>query len=471
MTAQPGTAAQPSNVDVVVIGAGCGGLCAAVEAAERGLKVALVEKFASSLLSTTATSGGYFAFVDTDLQRKQRILDSDEAFRRDMAMSGGGKSDPALVELYLAHQLDTYYWLQEHGAVFWHVDMGIGMNVPRCHATDPQRVLEVLTRSAHRLSVRLSYEWPVASLAREGNALRVSGPGGASLTARHGAILATGGFSRSPALLARFVTGLERVRLVDGGIGSTGDGIVLAQSLGAGLAGMEGVKPNFYSYAFREPRAGLPDRFQHETPVGMVYHGGGILVTQAGRRYVREDLNAKDIAMVTLKLPEAMSWGIFDESVRRRVQSEKTIYLNPLAMAQSLKADTLEELARLAGLPPETLAETVRSYNANCREGRPDPVGREHLTAKIGEPFPLEEPPYYAFATAPNMATTFGGLRIDPQVRVLDRGGSPIAGLYVCGEIVGGFHGTSFMTGVGLGQAATFGRAAARHVAARAGAS
>jgi len=261
------------------------------------------------------------------------------------------------------------------------------------------------------------------------------------------------------------VPGLERVRIVDGGLGATGDGIVMAEALGADLASMEGVKPNFFSYAFREAREGAPDRFQHETPVGMVYHVGGILVNQAGRRYVREDMNAKDIAMATLKLPEAMSWGIFDESVRRRVESEKTIYINPLAMAKSLRADTLQELARLAGLPPDSLLDTVQSYNTNCRSGQPDPLGRSHLTARIGTPFPLDEPPFYAFPTAPNMATTFSGLRINADTQVVDRGGVPIPGLYACGEIVGGFHGVSFMTGAGLGQAAIFARVAARRIA------
>lgn len=455
-----------TSADVVVVGAGCAGLCAAVEAAEQGLKVVVVEKLAGSLLSSTAASGGYFAFVDTDLQRKQRILDSAEAFRKDMEMSGGGKSDPALVELYLSHQLDTYYWLQERGAIFWQVDMGIGMNVPRCHATDPQRVLEVLTRAAHRRGVSIAYNRPVARLVRDGSRLQVQGPEGASVTAGRGVILATGGFSRNPALLGRFVPGLERVRIVDGGLGATGDGLVMAEALGADLSGMEGVKPNFFSYAFREPREGAPDRFQHETPVGMVYHVGGILVTQAGRRYVREDLNAKDIAMATLKLPEAMSWGIFDESVRRRVESEKTIYINPLAMAKSLRAGTLEELARLAGIPADALVETVRSYNANCRSGQPDPLGRAHLTARVGTPFPLDEPPFYAFPTAPNMATTFGGVGINTDAQVVDRNGGPIPGLYACGEIVGGFHGVTFMTGAGLGQAAIFGRVAARKIAA-----
>ena len=453
------------SADVVVVGAGCAGLCAAVEAAEQGLKVVVLEKLAGSLLSSTAASGGYFAFVDTDLQRKQRILDSDAAFRKDMEMSGGGKSDPALVELYLAQQLDTYYWFQEHGVVFWHVDMGIGMNVPRCHATDAQRVLEVLTRAARRLGVSIEYNWPVAKLVRDGSGLLAQGPGGASVKARHGIILATGGFSRNPSLLGRFVPGLERVRIVDGGLGATGDGLLMSEALGADVSRMEGVKPNFFSYAFREARQGAPDRFQHETPVGMVYHVGGILVTQAGRRYVREDLNAKDIAMATLKLDEAMSWGIYDESVRRRVLEEKTIYINPLAMAKSHRADTLDELARLAGLPADALAETVRSYNANCRAGQPDPLGRVHLTARIGVPFALEEPPFYAFPTAPNMATTFGGVSINTEVQVVDGNGDPIPGLYACGEIVGGFHGVNFMTGAGLGQAAIFGRVAARSIA------
>jgi fumarate reductase flavoprotein subunit len=454
-----------TSADVVVVGAGCAGLCAAVEAAEQGLEVVVLEKLGSSLLSSTAASGGYFAFIDTDLQRKQRILDSAAAFRNDMEMSGGGKSDPALVDLYLTQQLDTYYWLQEHGVNFWQVDMGIGMNVPRCHATDPQRVLEVLSRAARRRGVAIEYEQPVGRLVREGAGLRALLPGGASVRATRGVVLATGGFSRNPALLGRFVPGLERVRIVDGGLGATGDGLVMAEGLGADLSSMEGVKPNFFSYAFREAREGAPDRFQHETPVGMVYHVGGILVTRAGRRYVREDLNAKDIAMATLKLPEAMAWGIFDASVRRRVESEKTIYINPLALAKSLRADTLEELARLAGLPADALVDTVQAYNAHCRSGEPDPLGRKHLTARIGTPFPLEEPPFYAFPTAPNMATTFSGVRINTHAQAVNRNGDPIPGLYACGEIVGGFHGVNFMTGAGLGQAAIFARVAARRIA------
>ncbi len=296
-----------SSADVVVIGAGCAGLCAAVEAAALGLNVVVVEKLDSSLLSSTAASGGYFGFVDTDLQRKQRILDSAASFRQDMEMAGGGKSDPALIELFLAHQIDTYYWLQECGVNFWQVDMGIGMNVPRCHATDSQRVLEVLSRRATRQGVTLRYNWPASALIRDGNGYRVAWPDGDALIARTAVVLATGGFSRNPELLGRFAPGLERARIVDGGLGATGDGIIMAEALGAQFCSMESVKPNFFSYAFREARENAPDRFQHDTPVGMVYHVGGILVTQAGRRYVREDLNAKDIALATLALPEAMA--------------------------------------------------------------------------------------------------------------------------------------------------------------------
>ena len=132
------TATEMPAADVVVVGAGCGGLCAAVEAAEQGLSVVVLEKLSSSLGSSTAASGGYFAFVDTDLQRRQHVLDTDGAFRADMHRNDTGQSHLELVDLYLAYQLDTYYWLQEHNVVFWQADMGIGMNLPRCHATDPQ---------------------------------------------------------------------------------------------------------------------------------------------------------------------------------------------------------------------------------------------------------------------------------------------------------------------------------------------
>ncbi|HWG05928.1 MAG TPA: FAD-dependent oxidoreductase [Beijerinckiaceae bacterium] len=456
------------TADVVVIGAGCAGLCSAVEAAEKGLRVVVLEKLESSLHSSSAASGGYFAFVGTDLQRKVRILDSDKDFRADMSRNDRGLSDPALVDLYLANQLDTYYWLQMHGAVFWHVDLGIGMNVPRCHATDPQRVLEILTRAARRLGVTIVYNWAVERVDREERGLTIGGPGGALVRATRGAVLASGGFSRNPAMLGRFVPGLERVKVVDGGLGATGDGIVIAERLGAGVTSMDCVKPNFYSYAFREQQQGTMDRFQHETPVGMVYHLGGILVAQSGRRYVREDMNAKDIALVTLGLPEAMSWGIYDESVRQRALDEKTIYINPSAMEKALRADTPAELAQLAGISQRDFVETVENYNANCVAGRPDPLGRQYQTALLGRPFALTKPPFYAFPTAPNMATTFGGLRINSDAQILDVNNIPIPGLYACGEIVGGFHGMNFVTGTALAQAAIFGRIAAMSIAKRA---
>jgi fumarate reductase flavoprotein subunit len=456
------------SFDVVVIGAGCAGLSAAVEAAESGLEVAVLEKLDSSLGSSTAAAGGYFAFVDTDLQRRRNIYDSDDEFRADMTRGGGDESDPALVDLYLKHQIDTYYWLQEHGVVFWQADMGIGMNVPRCHATDAQRLIETLTRAARRRGVTIYYECTVDGIERTDAGFLVTARREETIHARKGVVLATGGFSRNPEMLGRFVPGLERLKIVDGGLGCTGDGIAIAERLGAEPSHMKCVKPNFYSYAFHEQKAGRLDRFQHETPVCMVYQLGGILVTQEGRRYVREDMNAKDIALVTAKLPEVMAWGIYDASVRRRADEEETIFINKSALDLSLQADTLEELAKLAEIPVENLVETVASYNAGCRAGKPDPLGRRHVTAEIGRPFPLTEPPFYAFATAPNLATTFGGLRIDTHTQVLDDGGNPISGLYACGEIVGGFHGANFVTGTALAQAAIFGRVAAAHIAGRA---
>lgn len=448
---------------VVVVGAGCAGLCAAVEAAERGLSVMLVEKLADSMLSSTFASGGYFAFVNTDLQRRQRIADDPARFRSDMELKGA-PSEPALMERYLEEQIDTYYWLQDHGVQFSHVDMGIGMNVARCHATDPQRLLEVLTRAARRLGVSFRYNWPALRLDPEPHGLRVTNDSGDSLLATAAVILASGGFARNQAMLARLVPGLERVSLIDAGRGVTGDGIVMAEALGADLSSMECVRPNFYSYAFRERNLTGVDRFQHDTPVGMVYHLGGVLVTQHGARYVREDANAKDIAIATLRLPEAFSWCVFDEKIRRRALAEKTIYINPSALEKAVRADDLEQLARLAQMAPDALQSSMRSYNENCRLGAPDPLGRQYQTAQVDRPVPIEEPPFYAFPIAPNLATTFGGLKVSANAEVLDKEGLPVPGLFACGETIGGFHGLNFMTGAGLGQAAVFGRVAAQTV-------
>ena len=118
------------------------------------------------------------------------------------------------------------------------------------------------------------------------------------------------------------------------------------------------------------------------------------------------------------------------------------------------------ELGARLGLPPGALVATVADYNAAIARGEPDPLGRVHLSGGVGDPFPLDQPPFYAHPSGTVVLATYCGLTVDTDLRVLDVFGEPIERLYAAGEVIGGFHGAGYMTGTSIGKAGIFGRLA-----------
>src|SRR5690606_37704014 len=85
-----------------------------------------------------------FAFAGTQAQRDAGIDDSPEKIVQDIVSASGGLADPALVDLYIAHQTDTYDWLKEHGVDFHPVSLSSNQGVPRTHPTDPWQLMRAL---------------------------------------------------------------------------------------------------------------------------------------------------------------------------------------------------------------------------------------------------------------------------------------------------------------------------------------
>ena len=117
------------------------------------------------------------------------------------------------------------------------------------------------------------------------------------------------------------------------------------------------------------------------------------------------------------------------------------------------KADTLEELAELAGIDAGGLVATVTAYNEGQSRGR-DRFGRKHL------PAPMAKPPYYSIATHSWSFISFGGVAVDDELRVIRKDNTPIKGLYAAGEVIGAAQtmGKSQCGGMCLTPALTFGR-------------
>ena len=102
------------ETDVVIVGAGLAGYCAAYEAAGQGAEVLILEKL-SEAGGSTALSGGFLAFAGTDVQRRAGIDDSEALLLSDLRSAGGARNDERLLAVYVDHQRAAYDWLRRAG--------------------------------------------------------------------------------------------------------------------------------------------------------------------------------------------------------------------------------------------------------------------------------------------------------------------------------------------------------------------
>ncbi|WP_127129057.1 flavocytochrome c [Georgenia sp. SYP-B2076] len=449
--------------DLVVVGSGIAGQTAATAAAEAGLAVVLLEK-TERLGGSSAMSGGWFAFSGTDEQAAEGVEDSAELFLRDMLEVGEYLNDRSLLEAYLANQEETYRWLKSHGVVFREVEISSGQSARRGHNSVITEVLATLHRAYTDLGGQTRLSSRATGLVRD-DAGTVTGvlaetPDGEALfTGRAGVVLATGGFSRGTDLLKVFAP--EQLAAIPyGGRGNTGDGLKMAWKLGAGMADMSFVSGTYGSH---------PDTGEEFHELLTAYYMGAIIVNTHGRRFVDESLDYKTLGRVVLDQPGGLGFEVFDATVRAK--SHRGIPLKDIDTLEEIghvfKADTLAELAEVAGIDPAALVETVARYNAAVSGQLEDEVGRTSLCNGVGDLLPIETAPFYAYPAKSLMTTTYCGITIDPRGEVVDVDGEVVAGLYAIGEVTGGFHGAAYMTGTSLGKGTVFGRIVAHHAAAK----
>jgi fumarate reductase flavoprotein subunit len=445
----------PDRVGVLVLGGGMAGAAALLAAAEAGQFAVLLEK-TSAFGGSTVRSAGLSAFAGTDEQAEQGIDDSVELLRRDLVEVGGGVSDPALVDLYCAHQIDTYRWLKTHGVRYGHVHAASGQSAPRSHPSDTTAALRSLFSAAGRLGARLATDAHARRLVREDGhvvGVEVERDGELSLVRADAVVLATGGFSRDRGMLARYAPRM-RDALLAGGPGNTGDGLLMAWQLGAGVVDLPYVKGT-YGHYFEDH----PD--EDGTGILAVYKGA-IAVNGSGRRFVDESIPYKAIGDASLAQPGAWSWQVFDAKVMAQSNDEVPIYdfANRERAGLLEVADSIEKLAATLGTAPGVLEATLAEYNRRTETGEPDELGRVHLSGGVGVRAALDTPPFYAHRSGTVVLATYCGVTVDTSMRVLDVLGEPIERLYAAGEVVGGFHGAGYMTGTSIGKAGIFGRVA-----------
>ena len=443
--------------DVLVIGAGLAGFCASIEALAAGRSVLLLEK-QSQVGGSTVLSGGAMAFAGTETQAEVGIDDDDARLRDDLLRVGEYRNDPALVDAYVAAQRETWQWLRGHGVRFTSVQLGGGQSVPRSNRVDTRQMIDALhERARGHNRFTLLTGTPAERLIRVDQRIAGAVANGEEVRARLGVVLTSGGFSRDETLLGLFAPA-QRNALRIGGRGNTGDGLRMACAMGAGLADIGYIRGTFGTH----PDAG-PEQLSIIHPI----YKGAIAVNRRGMRFVDESLSYKIIGDACLQQPKGLAFQIFDQAIMDlSVPGVATSDMKAgLADGRVFQADTLDALASRAGIDAAGLHATLARYNADAATGRDTQFGRDGLSSHYGRLRAIETAPFYAFPSTSSVLATYGGIAVDPAMRVRDVFGAPIPGLFAAGEVTGGLHGAAYMTGSSLGKSAIFGRIAGRNAA------
>lgn len=456
--------------DLIVAGAGTAGLPCALAAAECGARVLLVEK-ATDIGGTLHVSGGHLSAGGSRRQRERGIADTPDAHYADVMRICGGTARPDLVRLAVDLAPATVDWLDAHGfafadtcprIVYGHEPYQVARTV---YGVDEARSILVVQRALlapHLASgaVELRLASPVRALLFEDGrvvGVEVERAGGARPARGAAVVLATGGYGAAPDLFAELD---QRPLVTAARETSTGDGLRLARRLGAGLAGRGSFLPTFGGL----PHPDDPGRAQWqdwpllvatERPPWEIY------VDRHGRRFVAEDEESIDRKERELaRLDDLTFYTVFDD---RAVDESPNIVvgwspadLRARAGARDgiSVADTLVDLAVVAGIEPGGLLATVARYNQAVAAGRDPEFGRRYL------PAPIARPPFYALRNHGITLITFAGVDVDSELRVRRADGTVIPGLYAIGEVIGAAAttGHAFCGGMLITPALSFGR-------------
>ena len=450
------TLAAEGEFDAIVVGGGLAGLAAAYRLASSGRTVALVEK-RERLGGSSALSGGWFALSGTPIQNRAGVHDTSELYLADMIETGGGFADESLLRSLVEQQEHAVQAIERAGAWTDELKVSAVMTVARAHLIRIRDLLVFLEREAVAAGAVIRLAHPADGLVWDG--ARVAGirsPGG-DLAARAGVILTSGGFSRSRELLELFVPD-QAPAMPYGGAGNTGDGLRMAWMLGAGFADIGHVAGTYGQHA---------DTTDDEHELLTANYLGAILVNARGERFADESKSYKILGSAVLSQPRRIAHQVFDSVVRGR--SKPGVPLSDMERIEELghlvSAPSIAALEETLGIPAGSLARTVSAYNEGVAGRREDAFGRTGLVNGVGALTPVETAPFYAYTAVTAMTSTFGGLRVAPDGAVRRVDGTAIPGLYAAGEVAGGFHGASYMTGTALTKALVFGYRAADAIA------
>jgi succinate dehydrogenase/fumarate reductase flavoprotein subunit len=468
------------EVDVVVVGTGNAGLAAAITAADAGAKVIILEKMKKEFEGGNSKISGNMWWAPTNLP---------EAIQYIEALSFG-LTDKESVQALAEEMMQLNAWLEKLGIK--KTPLGLfqpehpGLPGSACVRTwsngggSDGRLYIPLRDQVEQRKIEVMYEAPARELVqlptREIAGIRAEVGGKPFFVkARKGVVLCCGGFEFDFEMQKQFLPGWPIYG--QGTPGNTGDGIRMAQQVGAAL------------WHMNNPLAGLggivvPEFDPVVIPINL--SGAYIRVDKSGKRFMaetrasRHGFGVKEFVLyfdgVTGDFTRLPCYAVFDESVRTKgplVSMRKFGWFGwfsgydwsadnskEIEKGWIVKGQTLAELASKLGMKAADLEATVTGYNENCKK-KVDPDFARGANSLA----PLVQPPYYAVKLFPIMYNTQGGPRRNSKCQVVDPTGQPIPRLYTAGEL-GSFWGWMYNGGGNNAECFCTGQIAARHLVA-----
>ena len=437
-------------------------MAAAICAKEAGADVLILEKM-PMVGGNTLLSGAEMAAPGNWLQEKEGIEDSVDQFYNDIMKGGDNIADPDVVRVLAENALSAAEWLRDDVHVEFEDYMlffgghSIKRSLVPLNASGVEPI-QKLKAKCEELGIEIQTETPAVKLTVD-EAGKVTGVEaeheGETLayTANNGVIIATGGFGSNLEMRVKYNPMMDEKILSTNSVGSTGDGITMAEELGADLVGMEWIQ----TYPTCDAETG---RLLYVGDVRL--EGRSILVNLEGKRFV-EELERRDvISKAVTETTDGFSYMFWDEAsmvaagVREQHQNE---YDDLIKRGMLVKADTIEEAAAHFGINADNLKETVAKYNEYAANGK------DLEFNKRGELTAFGEGPYYIMKSIPAIHHTMGGIKINPEAQVINTDGEAIANLWAAGEVTGGIHGTNRLGSDAIADIMVFGRIAGANAA------
>lgn len=445
------------TTDILVIGGGGTGLSAAASAKENGASVIVLEKLAN-VGGSTALSGGGISATGTRFQKELGIEDSKDLWK-DLWMKRQATSNPKSiypdyerVDKFMDQAVDTTHWLVDKIGHKYSSVEGFGFDpFPRLHFPEggmgsvitgnienylKENSVDILTETEAKELIIDEKGRVVGAIAEDRENIF-------KITAKK-VILASGGFAKNEELLKRFIPEMEGTSdLSAASVGSTGDGIIMAENIGADL----------YEEAW-VIGLGITSKIKELSILD--WDTTKILVNRRGERFFNE---ASHYAIVTNKVAEEKgAWMILDS---KGGSKETMDLIDSLVDDKELfKGESIEELAGKINIERDKFKSTVDEFNLACEKGVDEFEKDKEMLV------PIKTGPYYGVRMYPKTMGTFGGVKTDDNFRVLKKDGSIIENLYAGGECSNKiYYNQVYMSGSAVQLALTSGRISGEHAA------